>query len=721
MADLGKAYVQIVPTTKGISGMITEQLRGESQTAGDESGSTIGDSLVGKLKTVIAAAGLGKIISASLSAGADLQQSVGGIETIFKQSADTVKEYAKTAYSRAGVSANSYMEQVTSFSASLLQSLGNDTGKAAEYADRAMVDMSDNANKFGTDIESIQNAYQGFAKQNYTMLDNLKLGYGGTKEEMQRLISDASKMTDVQDELNVTVDDGDLSFGNIVNAISVMQKSLDISGTTSKEASTTFSGSFGAMKAAAEDFLASLTGVTDEAGNAILSISDTMTNLISTAFTFAFGNLIPMVANIAVNLPVALVQGLQQGIPQLVSQVQAMANSIPEGFENSIPQMVQAGLQALLQLSQTIRTSAGQLIQIGCDLLLKLATGFAQSIPTLIQYVPQIVSNIAGVINDNAGTILSTGLQIIVTLCQGLISAIPTLVANIPQIIQAIWDVFTAVNWLSLGSNIITFIGDGINALFSYLPELIKSIGETGVSFMKSIDWLDLGATVIMTIQNGISSLMDSVPNVLKTIGTNAWNWFKGIDWASAGRAVINFIASAIGGIGGQIWSALSTAGTNAMGSFKNMDWSSLGSNIINGIVGGIGSVAGTLYNKLKDVASNALQSAKDFLGINSPSKLFRDEVGKWIPAGISIGVQKDKTLAKAMDDMTSDTINRATLSLGELHTAIGLTAKATPYNGVSNTNNSTVFNQTINSAKALSPSEIAQETKNMMRRMAWA
>ena len=252
--------------------------------------SSIGDSMTGMF-TMPIVAGLTSIVSAT----ADIEQSIGGVETLFKDSAGTVIANAKQAFSTVGISANEYMEQVTSFSASLLQSLGGDTNKAASYADRAMRDMADNANKFGTDIESIQNAYQGFAKGNYTMLDNLKLGYGGTKEEMQRLISDASKMTDVQEQLGVTVDGSSMSFDNVVNAISVMQQSLGIAGTTSKEASTTIWGSFNQMKAAAIDYSASL-GQTD---------GDTKTafdNMYQSAVTFA-NNVKAALQNVWDNLP----------------------------------------------------------------------------------------------------------------------------------------------------------------------------------------------------------------------------------------------------------------------------------------------------------------------------------------------------------------------------------------------------------------------------------
>lgn len=200
--ELAKAYVQIVPSAKGISGSISKELGGEASVAGSSSGESFAGNMLGKVKQLIAVAGIGKVFSETISEGADLEQSLGGIETLFKESADKVKENAAKAYQTAGMSANEYMELTTSFSASLLSSLSNDTSKAADVADMAMTDMSDNANKMGTDMESIKNAYQGFAKQNYTMLDNLKLGYGGTKEEMQRLLTDAQKISGVKYDIN---------------------------------------------------------------------------------------------------------------------------------------------------------------------------------------------------------------------------------------------------------------------------------------------------------------------------------------------------------------------------------------------------------------------------------------------------------------------------------------------------------------------------------------
>lgn len=296
--ELGQAYVQIMPSAKGISGAIQNAISPEASAAGKSAGSTLGSTLVKAVTGVIAAAGIGKAFTAALSEGAALQQSLGGIETLFKGSADKVKAYANEAYRTTGLSANAYMENVTGFSASLLQSLGGDTEKAADVANMAMVDMSDNANKMGTSMDRIQDAYQGFAKQNYTMLDNLKLGYGGTKTEMERLLADATKLTGVKYDIN--------NLSDVYQAIHAIQGKLDITGTTAKEAASTFSGSFSAMKAAAQNVLGKLALGED--------IMPSLKALAETTSTFLFKNFIPMVGNILRGLPTVIGTVLKEGI-----------------------------------------------------------------------------------------------------------------------------------------------------------------------------------------------------------------------------------------------------------------------------------------------------------------------------------------------------------------------------------------------------------------------
>lgn len=298
--ELGTAYVQIVPSMQGISGSLSKALGSEANSAGDEAGTNFMGSFKAKALALVAGLGIGKLlkdsISASISEGAALQQSLGGVETLFKSSADTVKNYANEAYRTTGLSANKYMESVTGFSASLLQSLGGDTDKAAEVANMALVDMSDNANKMGSSMESIQFAYQGFAKQNYTMLDNLKLGYGGTKQEMQRLLADAEKLTGVKYDLN--------NLSDVYSAIHAIQENLDITGTTAKEAASTFTGSFESMKAAAQNVLGKIA-----IGENVLPALEA---LAQTTSTFLFDNFFPMLGNIFSGMGVIFTEGVSK-------------------------------------------------------------------------------------------------------------------------------------------------------------------------------------------------------------------------------------------------------------------------------------------------------------------------------------------------------------------------------------------------------------------------
>ena len=287
MSDLGTAYVHIVPSAQGIAGSISKAIGGEAEQAGESSGKSFAEKFGSVAKKVIAAIGVGKLIGDALNEGGQLQQSLGGVETLFKGSADIVKQYASESFRTTGLSANEYMQNVTSFSASLLQSLGGDTDKAAEIANTAMIDMSDNANKMGTDMESITMAYQGFAKQQYQLLDNLKLGYGGTKTEMQRLLKDAQAITGV--EYNID------NLSDVYEAIHVIQGELGITGTTAMEASTTLEGSFNSMKAAFSDLLGQMALGGD--------ISLALQNLTTTVSTYLFGNLLPMVTQILANVP----------------------------------------------------------------------------------------------------------------------------------------------------------------------------------------------------------------------------------------------------------------------------------------------------------------------------------------------------------------------------------------------------------------------------------
>lgn len=546
---VARAYVQIVPSAEGIKGSITSALGGEASSAGQ----SIGGKLVNTIKGVITAAGIGAALGKALTEGGALQQSLGGVETLFKDSASQVIAAANEAYRTAGVSANDYMEQVTSFSATLLQGLGGDTEAAAGYADKAIVQMADNANKMGTSIKSIQYAYQGFAKDNYTMLDNLKLGYGGTQEEMARLINDSGVLGDAIEVTAKTVKD--VPFSSIIDAIQVIQDNLGITGTTAKEAATTLTGSFASVKAALSNVLAGLT-LGQDLGPSLNALSSTLT-------TFLTGNLIPAIYNILSALPGALVTFITALGPQLAAGMQGLVSQLSTGLTTTIPKMMQSfvtgfttwmpqivavGTQMIQQLGQglvqgipnflsqalpllvefttSLRANFSSIVDAGIDLLLNFVQGIANGLPTLIEYVPTIVSNIAGLINDNAPKILQAGIQVIVTLVQGLIDAIPTIIANIPQIIGAIADTITAFNWLNLGATVIKTLGNGLLSMANGLKGFMQSTLSGALDYIKglpgqALQWgKDLIRGFIDGIIGNVGNLINSVKNVAATIAS---------------------------------------------------------------------------------------------------------------------------------------------------------------------------------------------------------
>lgn len=376
-------------------------------------GKKIGTSFIAG--ATVAGTALVALTTKAVNSYADLEQSIGGVETLYKENADALIENANRAYKTAGMDANKYMETATSFGASLLQSLGNDTAKAVEYTDRAIIDMSDNANKMGTSIESIQNAYQGFAKQNYTMLDNLKLGYGGTKTEMQRLIEDASKMKDVQKELNVTVKDGDMSFGNIVNAISVVQSKLGIAGTTSKEASDTIRGSVSAMKSAFQNFLTGEGSV-----DAVVDTVVTAGKNIGQAFIKLLPKIIPGVIGIINGLLPPLLTAITEMLPTIITQLVQGLIGLIEALANILPDLLPTLVDAIVGIIPMLYEYMPLFLEAGGKLLMGLAEGLIRSIPKLIKHLPAITGHIIKFMLTLPAEFLKIGGQLIAGLWNGI-------------------------------------------------------------------------------------------------------------------------------------------------------------------------------------------------------------------------------------------------------------------------------------------------------------
>ena len=577
--------------------------------------------------TAAAATGIAAITKAAVSGFGDYEQLVGGVETLFKDSAGKVQTYADNAYKTAGLSANKYMETVTSFSASLLQGLGGDTAKAADIADLAITDMADNANKMGTSMESIQDAYQGFAKQNYTMLDNLKLGYGGTQTEMIRLINDSGILKEKIDSLD------NVTFDQMILAIHEIQNNLGITGTTALEASTTIQGSIASAKSAWENFLVGLAAgdqdmkqLTQNLGNSILTVGDNLIPRIQTTLE-SIGTLIEtIVPPILQKLPSMLMQilpsllssavsmvkaigstlltALQNNLPQMMQSGANLINKLGEGIKNNLPNLINRALDIILNLTTILKDNAPQLIQSGLNLIVNLAKGLMDSLPSLIAKVPTIVSNIASIINDNAPKLLATAGKLILTLAKGLIQAIPTLVSNIPKIIKAVVDVLLAFNWLKIGKQIITFLKNGIVGAIGFVKTAGTKVKDTIVNVIKTLPkrLFDLG-------KQAISKLVSIIKHTANL--------------KSAANAIVTEIAGVIGKLPGKMLS--------------------IGKNLVKGLWNGIGNVKDWVLSKIKGFGKSILDGIKSFFGIHSPSTVMEKQVGKNLALGVVSGLEKSK------------------------------------------------------------------------------
>lgn len=434
-----------------------------------------------------ASAGVAALGTACINAYADYEQLAGGVETLFKDSADTIQTYADNAYKTAGLSANEYMETVTSFSASLLQSLDGDTEKAAAAADLAITDMADNANKMGTAMESIQNAYQGFAKQNYTMLDNLKLGYGGTQTEMQRLLTDAERISGVHYDLG--------NLADMYSAIHVIQREMDITGTTAREAATTLTGSFASMSAAFQNVLGNWSTGAD--------LTAPLQALTDTARTYLVGNLLPMIGNVLQGIP-QVIYGL---VPEVVQTGTELLGSLAQGFTQGIPDFLANALPQLLSFTENLRENAGEFVNAGLDMITQLANGLIAGLPDLIAYVPDIIINICGIINDNMPKLLAEGVSLVVQLGVGIVKAVPDLLANWKKILQAVLSVISAVNWLNIGKNILTGVANGVKSMGSSMLTAFKGGFSSALAWIKSLpsQAVQWGKNLIQSFINGLT------------------------------------------------------------------------------------------------------------------------------------------------------------------------------------------------------------------------
>ena len=611
-------------------------------------------SAVGKLGKGLAIAGtaaataVGTMVAKSVSSFADYEQLTGGVDTLFKDSSAAVQKYANDAYKTAGLSANSYMETVTNFSASLISSLKGDTAKAADYANSALVDMADNANKMGTNMTDIQNAYQGFAKQNYTMLDNLKLGYGGTQAEMKRLLGDAQKLTGQKYDIS--------SFADITQAIHAIQTQMDITGTTAKEASTTISGSWGSLKAAFENTLVSLTTggkMFDQSLDALVDSAKTFGQNVIPAITGALSgvgylidglaptigevipplinDLAPTLANSAASLISSLVNGLVQNasqfsnclnnivvvavtglsavVPKLLIATSQIVGNLMQGLSNSMPQIISGAVTLIEGLVDGLVDNVPLLAMGAVQLVTSLANGLIENLPRIIDAGVNLITGIVSASYSMMPQIIQGGMQLVVNLAVGLVRAIPQLIAALPQIMGAIVKGFMSVNWFDLGLQLIKSIWEGI-----------KSIGSemwNGVKEKMSELWGGV-KNVVSEKLNNIKSAYDAHGGGLKGATFAAIEGVK--EYYRTGYDAINQLT------GGKLGEIINAVGEKmevvkskfgeAFGNVKNTVMT-IFENIKNGIVEKITAAVDTVKNvftKISDTVSSVWDKIKSLL-----------------------------------------------------------------------------------------------------------
>lgn len=538
---------------------------------------------VGAAAVGAAATGIAALTKNALNNYAEYEQLVGGVDTLFKDSSAKVQEYAANAYKTAGLSANEYMDTVTSFSASLLQSLGGDTEKAAQKADQAITDMADNANKMGTGMEMIQNAYQGFAKQNYTMLDNLKLGYGGTKEEMERLLADAEKLSGQKFDIS--------SYSDIVDAIHVVQTEMGITGTTAAEAASTIEGSSGSAKAAWSNLI---TGIADENADFKTLTSNFVDSLVTVG-----KNIIPRISVILGGISQLVASASTTIIPMVITTI-----------TDNLPALLQAAVALVGALGQGIIDSLPAITQAAIDIIFYLADSLIANLPTLIAGLLQVTMTIVQTLTspEFLTQLVETAIMLIMTLANGLIDAIPQLIAAVPLIIG---NLLAAI--IVELPNIIQM---GIDLLFALIDGIIKCIPELVAA----------APTLIIAFINGIVNNLDKI--IL-----------------AAPQIIVSLITGIIGAIP-ELIAAVPRVIAAIADTIRNYDWGGIGRNIVQGLKDGIAGMWDNIKNWFNEKVNSLVGGVKRILGIHSPSKVFA-RIGSFMAEGLGEGFSDEFTSVK--------------------------------------------------------------------------
>ena len=754
-------------------------------------------------RAVDALANLGK---SALDSVGQLEQNVGGVETLFGDAADAVIASADRAYQTAGMSANDYMSTVTSFSASLLQSLGGNTEEAAKVADMAIIDMADNANKMGTSMDMIQNAYQGFAKQNYTMLDNLKLGYGGTKTEMERLLADAEKLTGVKYDIN--------NLNDVYQAIHAVQEEMGITGTTAKEAASTLEGSMASAKAAWDNFMNG-SGDADQLADAFATAADNIVkNLAEIIPRFAEtlpalgGAIIAQIPGLVAAIVPAVLSAGQSVLKQLqdavldfdfagtADKVVQMITGFIEGdglgslldtlvtiftgIVNGISSMLPSLLPALIELISYVVTSLldqlPAILDCALELILGLAQGILAALPVLIEALPEVISSIVEFLISAVPQIIDAGIELLMALVDALPVIIDALVDALPQIIKAtVTALIAAAPQIAkagiklLGALIEAIpvivvelakaVPDIVAAIIDVLAELPGLIGEVFAEIVT--DLVEWGQQMLSNASMAMSNMLSKVSGIIQELPGKIWTHLvntvnKVVAWgqqmvsnaSTAASNMLGKVSSTLQQLPGKVWDYLSqaaqkvvtwgtqlaqkgaAAATQLFNSIVNglsslpSKMAEIGSNIVSGIWNGISSGWNWLTNKVSNLANSLLDAAKDALGINSPSKEFADEVGRWIMPGVGKGL--DKSMPATLKDMKAKAGELVSAMRAEMSASVGqLSVGASHAAGLRMAGaGTTVYNDnrmeqsnTYNVPVA-TPSEVAKKQREALRNM---
>lgn len=651
-----------------------------------------------------AAAGVATLTKSAVESYANYEQLVGGVETLFAGNASDVIANAEKAYKSAGLSANEYMETVTSFSASLLQSLGGDTAAAASYADTAIRDMSDNANKMGTSMESIQTAYQGFAKQNYTMLDNLKLGYGGTKTEMERLILDAENLNSEFEAARDENGDLAMSYADIVDAIHIVQDNMGITGTTAKEASATISGSVASMKSAWQNLV---TGIADENAD-----FEGLTSNFADSVVTAAGNILPRIG-----------QALK-GIGRMVTKLApVIGQAIPVLVKDVLPLLVSAASSLLASVGEAIMSNFPTIITVALETIEQLAASIVEALPTLIPAVVSGILFIAQTVIDNMPMFLDMVLQVIEGLAQGILDALPTLIEALPSVILSIVDFFLSAipQIIDVGVRLLTSLVDAlpdiIAAIVAVIPQIIDGVIEAVLGAIPQI--IEAGITLLVSLIDAlpeiILQIVAAIPEIIDGIITAVLDNLPliieaGVDLFVALienlPEIIVEIVKAVPDIIEGIVKAVGDGITRMV---------EVGGELISGLWNGISDKAEWLWDKVKGWCGELWGKVKNFFGIHSPSRLFRDQFGKNLMLGFAEGIDR-------YGDYGIDAMNEWTSAINDAAHIDGIEMSATATSdggygvngrGVQITQN--IYAEKMTPAQAFQSAMDAQETAEFL------